>query len=84
VATVSQYRASRSRNGTLTIKRLRVTKSREGVLTVKVNRYVETIDPRELNRGEMFERLRWACVTGGVEVENETIYEIMRANGLMA
>jgi len=63
---------------------LRVRKNRDGSVTVRVGSYMESFDPRGLSRFELYEKVRWACVAGDLSVEDETVYAMLRANGLMA
>lgn len=65
-------------------KQLRVTRNKDGSLTVKVNRYIESVDPRHLSRDELVDRVKWIAVTGGLSLEQETVRDMLRANGMLA
>lgn len=64
-------------------KEIEVKRYKDGTARVKIGRYVEVIDARNLSLYETYDAVRWAAITGGMPLNDETAEEMMRvARGL--
>jgi len=54
------------------------------VVTFKYGRYVESFDVEMLGAYETYERIRYAAITAGLSLNDETMAELLReAKGLL-
>lgn len=59
-------------------------RTRDGVVTFKYGRYVESFDVEMLGAYETYERIRYAAITAGLSLNDETMAELLReAKGLL-
>ncbi len=49
-------------------------------LQVTANKYVESFDIVHMTKPEISDRVKWACITGGIKLADETILDLLRAN----
>jgi hypothetical protein len=64
-------------------KEIEVKRYKDGTARVRIGRYVEIIEVANLSLYETFDAIRWAAITGGLPINDETAEEMMRvARGL--
>jgi hypothetical protein len=53
-------------------------RARNGVVTFKTGRYVESFDIRDLSIYESWERIRFAALTAGITLNEDTVTKLLR------
>jgi len=56
---------------------VRVTKSGR-TITVRVDRYTESFDTTLMDRAEAYDRIKWAAITAGANLNELSVLEILR------
>lgn len=56
----------------------KVTRNADGTWTIRVGRQVEHVDPTGKTRGEVFDAIRWALISKGVNVDEISVVELMQ------
>lgn len=56
---------------------VRVTKAGK-TITVRIDRYTESFDTTMMSRSEAYDRIRWAAITAGAPLNEETVIRILR------
>ena len=58
-------------------------RNRDGTATFRYGRYVEHIDPRHLGLMQTYEAIKYAAITAGLPLTEETLLDLMQtARGL--
>jgi hypothetical protein len=55
-----------------------VKKNADGTWTVRVGRQVEHVDPHGKSRGEIFDAIRWALISKGINLDEVNVVELMQ------
>lgn len=56
----------------------KLSRNADGTWTVRVGRQVEHIDTNGKTRGEVFDAIRWALISKGVNIDEVNVVELMR------
>lgn len=62
----------------MTTRVAKVNRNADGTWTVRVGKQVEHIDPHGKSRGEIFDAIRWALISKGVNLEEINVVELMQ------
>lgn len=57
---------------------IKVRRNADGTATVRIGRYVEHLMAQYMSPYELYEALRYACITAGIPVSDETTTELYR------
>lgn len=61
------------------MSQLKVTKNRDGTITIVAGTYKESISTDSKSQMELLDCIRWAAITGGLVVDEASLWEHVRS-----